>query len=513
MRNEIKLSAIAAAVGLVFSGSALANVAGAPQSIGAGASAVKTGIVRAVIGTTVSPTSVCGTNAATIYDNSSSDIGSATVLPGGSIFRIICGSSDMSYDTSGGSWKSFTSVSSTLYTNAQNTALSANPVSYVSSSGTASAFTITSFKVGSTTYTFNNPVSYVYKATAVPAVVGSDTVDFGMADAETVLFSNGVNQPLVDTGLGSTGATGTMNPSTSINTAASMATSALTAKGVEITGFPYNALGITFGIAVSSSLYHVLQEAQGLTGTCLDVPGYTNQACVPNISMADVRSLLTGGTAASLISTYAPIELARRDQGSGTNAATMAYFLNQGCSVGTTVPGTEGTSLSPQFVTGTTDTTTGNITIGAGTNYFVSYQESTGNVINRLTGKNGWAVSTDNVIGYISTENDSAGKLANATSSSSFVAPLYGTSASFLKLDGVYPSAENAAAGLYNYNSTEVLHCGKSAGSTTTGGAICASLKADFGAFTTGGGLININNGTTQYGNSGNICSGWQRVL
>jgi hypothetical protein len=504
MSNQIKFSAIAAAVGLAFSGSVLANSVGAPASIGAGASAVKTGIVRAVIGTTSSTASVCGTNPATIYDNNATDITSSTALPGGSIFRIVCGTNDMSYDTSGGSWKSFAAVSATILANAQNTSLSANPVSYVSTTGTASAFTITSFKVGSTTYTFNNPVSYVYGNGKVPAVVGTDTVDFGMADAETSLFANGVNEPLVDTGLGSTGATGTLNQSNTINTSAQMTLAALAPKNGEYTGFPTNALGITFGIAVSSSLYHVLQVAQGIGGTCLDVPGYTNQACAPSIPKADVKALLSGSTAASLLTAYAPIEFARRDQGSGTNAATMAYFLNQGCSIATGT--TEGTSLTPQFVTGTNDGT-GNITIGAGTNYFVTYQISTGNVLNRLIGKNGWGVSTDNVIGYVSTENDSSGKLANASGS----AALYGTSASFVKLDGVYPSAENGAAGLYDFNSTEVLHCNKLAG--TLGSTICTALKGDFNAFTTGGGLININNGTTQYGNNGNICSGWQRVL
>jgi hypothetical protein len=493
MSNYIKLSAVAAAVGLAFSGAAIANVAGAPVSIGAGASAIKTGVIRAIIGTNNAGTqSVCGTNPATYYDNSSSDVASGTVLPGGSIFRIVCGSNDVSYDTTGGSWKSFTTVSPSLYTNAQNTTLSGSPVAYVGTTGTASAFSITAFKVGPTTYTFTNPVTYVFAATKVPAVAPTDTVDFGLADVETALFANSANQPLNDTALGSTGATGSLGAL--INPSALFATSALKAKNIELTGFPLNALGVTFGIAVSSSLYHSLQVAQGIGGTCLDVPGYTNQACVPNIATADVRSLLTGSTAATLLAAYAPIELARRDQGSGTNAATGAFFLGTGCSVTTTSPGTEGAGLTLQNPASP---------IANGTNYFVSYQESTGNVLNRLTGKNGWAFSTDNVIGYISAENDSSGKLLN-----NGTAAVFGTSASFVKLDGVYPSAENATAGLYNFTSTEVLHCSANAG--TVGGAVCNNLTLDVNAFSTGGGIVNL--ASSNYGNNGNICAGWQRV-
>jgi hypothetical protein len=483
MKTQFKLSIVAAAVGLVVSGAAFANGANltpnSPITIGAGASAVKANVVRALVGVN-GTAGLCGTNAVTYYDNATADISAGTSLPGGSIFRIVCGSYDVGYDTKGGSWKSLIAANSAMMTNAQNTALNADPVKFVdNTTGTTSAIALASFSAGGVVYTFNAPVTYVWGATATPAVAGNDIVDFGMADVENSMWNYGPNQPIAPDG---TYATPTFS-GTEIATALK--------KGAEAAGYPKAAFGIVFGVAASPALYTALQTAQGLNGTvynpatgaavaCGGVKGYTNQLCVPSISKADYRSIASGTNAsASLAALYLPVDLARRDQGSGTQANSNSFFFNGGCSASSSV--TEGADLSPAL-----PNTTG---LASGLN--VSYNAATGDVLNRITGTTAYVASNSYVIGVVSAENDSSGKLGGG---------------GFVKIDGVYPSAATAALSGQEFVGMETLHCSKSTGVA----AVCTAVSSDFTSMPTGAGQINLT--TSNFSNNSVVCGGQRRI-
>jgi hypothetical protein len=253
-------------------------------------------------------------------------------------------------------------------------------------------------------------------------------------------------------------------------------------KGVELAGYPVKAFGVVFGVAVSQAQYDALAAAQGLNvGACVvaghQVQGYTNPACAPSIPAADYRSIMTNNAAASLVAAYEPIEWARRDLGSGTKSGENAYFLNQGCSIGSAT--TEAGALHAALPSAST------------ANETISYNYSTGQVINRLNGTT--ATAHPNVMGVISAENDSASGLTGAA----------GGTASMLKLDGLYPSAANAAAGAYPYMTTEWFHC-----SPLSAAGVCAAISADFTTLATGGGIVNLTNAATFFANNGNACNG-----
>jgi hypothetical protein len=469
-------AAAAAAVSMAFSGNAAASNGspGAPASIGAGASAVKNSILRGIIGVNGATAALCGANAATLYDNATADVTVGTAIPGGSIFRVVCGANDVSYDTNGGSWKGLNAADpagNPLMTIAQGTN-NANPVKWVATAGTASAFQITSFTVQGNTFTFNAPVNYVWGAATANAVAGTDFVDFGMTDVEPALFNDSINQPFIDTGTCASPALSCGNLISNANVAQ------VTGIGKELAGYPQAAFGVVFGVGVSPALLAQLQTAQALPASCVGVSGFTTQACAPNVSIADYRSIMSGNGSASLIAAYgpAPIFWARRDQGSGTKASENAFFLNHGCS--TASASTEGATLSP-FLPGNSNA-----------NYTVQYNYSTGAVLTSLK------VAGNHTIGVISAENDSAGKLGTA---------------SMTFLDGQYPTSANAAAGLYPYVSTEVFHCSKNSAA-----GVCAAIASDFTTLPTAGGLVNLS--TTNFANNngavalGNICNGQVRV-
>jgi len=96
----------------------------------------------------------------------------------------------------------------------------------------------------------------------------------------------------------------------------------------------------SFGVAVSEPLYKALQKKNGLASTCGD-SGATNidgAACQPSISRADYASLVSKGgkikTLADLTgdaTLTAPLILARRDDYSGTQAASNIFFVNGQC--------------------------------------------------------------------------------------------------------------------------------------------------------------------------------------
>ena len=93
----------------------------------------------------------------------------------------------------------------------------------------------------------------------------------------------------------------------------------------------------SFGVAVSQKLYLALQTKQGLDASCATTAIET-AACQPSISRADYASLVSKGgkikTLGDLVgdtTLTAPLILARRDDLSGTQAASNMFFVNGQC--------------------------------------------------------------------------------------------------------------------------------------------------------------------------------------
>ncbi len=112
--------------------------------------------------------------------------------------------------------------------------------------------------------------------------------------------------------------------------------------------------GQVFGVVVSKSVYSALQTAQGLTpGTGPATDGTASNW--PSLSHDQVRQLLSGSASqwsqvvqgASLAGNLNNIAICRRDQGSGTQAATNQFFFNYPCDTnnGSTARDTGGVPL------------------------------------------------------------------------------------------------------------------------------------------------------------------------
>jgi hypothetical protein len=93
----------------------------------------------------------------------------------------------------------------------------------------------------------------------------------------------------------------------------------------------------SFGVAVSQPLYIALQKKNGLADTC-NTTAIDTSACQPSISRADYASLVAvGGKIATLADLTADpsltglLKLARRDDFSGTQAASNMFFVNGQC--------------------------------------------------------------------------------------------------------------------------------------------------------------------------------------
>jgi len=372
MRKQIQSAAVAAAVAAAFGGSAQA----ATPIFGTGASAVQKSIIYIIA------KDYCSTaSTVTYYDNSTAAPTSSTATPGGSIFRIQCtpvsaakftSGLDITYDDAGGSWKALTATTPALWANAQNSSLNANPVSTVTPGSGTTFGTITPTILGST-FTFN----YVWGATVTSlGTLNATSVTFGLTDVESGLFEDtAFNQPLQNG---------------SWNTGAVPIYSSIT-PGPELSGFPVKAFGVTFGVAASPALYTALQKDQVASGllpaSCSTSYGTigssSNLACVPYISKSQYASIVSANfgalntNAAALFTNITPsdtsLELARRDQGSGTQAASNAFFLNVGCASGLT----ENSDLAPALPVdiAPAPTTGPNTTTN---NMFVSYNSSTG---------------------------------------------------------------------------------------------------------------------------------------
>lgn len=139
----------------------------------------------------------------------------------------------------------------------------------------------------------------------------NDTPDFGLADVEPALFV-GINKDTISDPDWTPALATNVQINTQIGSQA-------------------------FGVAVNKTLYDQLQTDQGVANPADDLPG-PNQ---PSLSAADIRAALSGGkqnvTALGVTDTFAndgSLRVCRRVNGSGTQAASNAYFMEFPCNTG-----------------------------------------------------------------------------------------------------------------------------------------------------------------------------------
>jgi hypothetical protein len=482
--SNLKVAAIAAAVAGAFaSGDASAALTG--TYYGGGSTAAVNGI-RGLFETGANEcASVAGIN---FYETAATTAAAFS----GNQFDVECvnssGSLALHYDQSGGSWKGLT-IFSGLYTAAQAdpTSGSANHVTFVSTAHTGCT------SMGSSVDPYSGVTVNLYQGCT--PTLATAPLNFGFTDVETALFKGFVgNQPVLTSAV----STYSYSPTTwelDPNFVADVS-------GAEATGYPQGVFAVVFGIAASSKLYQAMQTDQLAAGTLPSTctVGTFSVQCAPSISTAQYRSLaaesatnLNLGSIAELFTNTVPsdaatagITLARRDQGSGTQATSNNYFFRQGCGT----PNVEASDLLPA------------ITTDSGTGYTVTYNQTTGAVTGTLNSTTAYA------IGAVSGEKDNAA--GNGL-----------TGAGFLKIDGVYPTNQNAARGLYGMVTEVNLHAPVGANATLIadilGAAQAYSNTGIVNTFThatswptlalTGHGG---NPANSYYNNATNNCGGWR---
>jgi hypothetical protein len=223
------------------------------------------------------------------------------------------------------------------------------------------------------------------------------------------------------------------------------------AVAVDTSTLDYAAFNLTLmGVAVNKKLYRALQEAQGLisAGAALD----DDAAKQPSLNRAFVASVLSGTASGSstnrrgwnvVIPTSVDsaveskqINICRRNIGSGTQAASNIYFLEQGCAktgtgnfpvTGQTV-GAANSTVTTSPALAETGTLAWNLGSSAG-----AVETCLGTTVEGLAG-------TAYGIGVISREN-------NPTPSGTTTDKGY----RFVKLNGVAPLRDNGKAGAYDF--------------------------------------------------------------
>ena len=493
MSRKLSLSLVAAAVATTFSGQA-----GAVQNniAGAGASAVSNTLKTIIM------KDYCTAGTINYYDNDTKN------AAGGAVYRINCTNNglnklvsnpvDVSYDTSGGSWKGLTPTqppgaasptAGNLFQSAQGLAAgvaaggATYPVSTVSE--TVGAGSCAAGVAMNITPIAGGPVFPVTYFGSCPAQALATAPTFGLTDTDAALFqASAENQPL-QTNTWNTGPVALVQGSFIV--------------GSELTGFPISVFGLAFGVAASKQLYLDLQADQiasglipaacsGLFETSGEVAGLNqNKGCAPSITRAQYRSIVTNvpdnlnGDLATGVSELffnglpatqtctgcnnGAITVARRDRGSGSQATSNAFFLGAGCGSAAT----EATELPAALPVD-----------GAAAPWTITYNFTTGGVVSALTG----AAANTYVIGVVSADNE--GKIV--------------PNGGFLRIDNNYPSNVNAANGVYNYWTEEQLHCSPAAFMNADqnqlcqdlGGTTAAGNPADSAPAYTGIGVVNL---------------------
>jgi hypothetical protein len=295
---------------------------------------------------------------------------------------------------------------------------------------------------------------------------------------------------------------------------------------------------VIFGVYANASMWLELQKRQGLIPLSATAPimpftttvnattnALTNvanasftEALRPNISKPEYRAIAQGaltdmaalsGTTSPVATslTAGPLELARRVNGSGTQASSNILFLNNPCGTFTT------SGLTPVDA----DNFGLSVTLGSGT----------GNVITRFQ-----ANASLPTIGIISLENPSRGAYTlNAVNGNTDVTPKAAFAA--LKLDGVTPSRVNAINGTYEFVFEETIQWNKNvitAGSLAEtfmnrfvdAGASIATLQTLSSATQEGSAALADYNGGLPSGNTtwimnatrgGNNCAPLTRII
>jgi hypothetical protein len=511
---------------------------GAQQIIGAGAATANTSLQYIILNDYCA-----GATNVTYWDNGTAPANTTAApysAPNGTIYRLTCtpnstatkftGGLDVSYDTGGGSWKSFTASNSSLLATSQQTTANPFPVSTVATSGgtTFGGYVTT---VNGSTFTF----TYVYGA-AVSFLPSTTTVSFGLAEMEIAPFINSsYNQPLVNAtwdGTNKLVAPDTLmfqNPAFAPGGPVTFTGSAGSATT------PYPAFSAVIGVAASAKLLAALQNDQIATSilpsTC---SGSTAASCVPYISKAQYASLIatpnqvvTGSlgyaplfTSTAAQASYAPIEIARFAQGGGSQVLSNAYFLGQAC-----VSGTEATN--PPYLPYDVGINPGNTGGNTELPLFYSYNYALNNVIARIVSPvsptsppAGSIISTTNPLpsaipgqsGTIAAQpGPSSGYVIGVTSA--YKASSLTGGAGFLRLDGFAPTTANAQLGLYNFMTTLNFIGNPSANGDALTlivdllGVNGVPVKETLAGFS-GAGFVQFS--ASKYTNNNSLCTGWQ---
>ncbi len=474
------LSIAAAAAAVTFAGAANAQLAGTFN--GGGATAPYNNVMDILV-TGVNECDGGLGGPITIYENNAA-------LQHGSTFQVACFNSagaalTFNYDSQGGSWKGL-GVFPNLFAKAQldsgaNVFQAVNPATC--------AATVAAVVPGT-----GVAVQFGASCTTVPMVANATGgLDFGFSDVETQMFlGSPMNQPVKTASL--------PNYNYSLGVANWGLDSAFSTDVNPANETATQVFGIVMGVGASSTLFNSMQADQIAAGTlpasCANV---YSAACAPNITSSQYRSLvgsssthfLASASISQLFTAVWPSDLtvtiARRDQGSGTQATSNAYFLHQGC--GNAAQQTPDVAAAYPLL--------------SKTGYTIQYNSGTGNVTTQLA-------LPGNSIGVASAEKD--GSTMNSSTAGGW----------YLKLDGVYPSAANASVGLYNMVTEETVRI-LTTGNTTLYNDLVAASKAHTGvgivptsnnlAVTTWGpGLPTTGTLPTgsYYQNNGKNCGGWR---
>jgi hypothetical protein len=265
---------------------------------------------------------------------------------------------------------------------------------------------------------------------------------------------------------------------------------------------------VIFGVYGNKALWLELQKRQGIVGASATAPimpftttvnpannALTNvvnpafdESKRPNITKVEYRSIVQGtvsdlktvnGTFSPVSGTSLPVpfQLARRVNGSGTQAMSNVYFLNNSC--GTPV----GASLTPAAAYfDPTDPTGYQVTEGSGT----------GNVITELQSK------LFPVIGVISLENPSRGDYTLTSAGGNTDLAAKGAFAA-LKLEGVTPNRANTINGSYEFFGEETIQWNKT---IITAGSLSEKFMNRFVAAAASISTLSSLNAATQEGSA-----------
>lgn len=226
-----------------------------------------------------------------------------------------------------------------------------------------------------------------------------------------------------------------------------------------------------FGVAVNTNLYNDMFVKQGLSAV-KDNAGVacaltsTDEQCIPSIGKAEARTFFSGNAEDwKLISSNAAkngtqVNICRRVNGSGTQAAANLMFGDAPCGSSSTPPATwdASNSAAPDDMSASANTTLGNLTVGdylianmggaangpmPSGSKFIFEGPGTGDVVscmNQAQKADGYA------IGHISKEN--------APGSNSW---------KHVRLEGAVPNGTNAKQGRYDYLFESTIQYKKSA--------------------------------------------------